>query len=240
MKLCCLIVGACLSGPAIGGEDDRIEIRTIGIPPYGIQNEHNPGGIYYDIANLIAANAGFQSNNYLYPYARIVSELKSGQTDMTIMFKYKELEGHVAYIAPLPALKTVVVGLEGSDIRSIQDLKGKTLAYLRGARFSDAIDSDAAINKQYTRDFLQGAQMLVFGRVDAIVGPLDPILSAIAQIEQGQFALGEPLVVSERTPWLQVANTSVDRLDPLRLRAMLLDIVESGKFEAIRDKYTQH
>ena len=223
----------------MGAEGESIEIRTIAIPPYGIQGEDAPGGIYYDIANLIAANAGFESNNYFYPYARIISELKSGQTDMTIMFKYEALEAHVAYIAPLPTLKTVVVGLAGSDIRAIEDLKGKTLAYLRGAKFSDAIDNDPEIGKQYTRDFVQGAQMLVFGRVDAIVGPLDPILSAIAQTEGTQIAIDEPLVVSERTPWLQVSTKSIDRLDPHRLETIFQGISESGELEAIRAKYTQ-
>lgn len=225
--------------PVLAGDADTIEIRTIGIPPYGIQNAQNPGGIYYDMANLLAEEAGYQAINYFYPYARIVSELKSGETDLTIMFKYKELEGHVVYIAPLPALQTVVVGLEGSGIASIEDLRGKTLAYLRGAKFSDVIDEDSNIRKHATRDFVQGAQMLAFGRVDAIIGPIEPILSAFAEINIENVTLDEPFVVSERTPWLQVSNKSADRLPVDEIQAIFFDIVDRGELDAIRRKYKQ-
>lgn len=234
-----LIFCCCLLAQALGNESNAIEIRTIGIPPYGIPSDTNPRGIYYDIANLIAEVAGYQSNNYFYPYARIVSELKSGQTDLTIMFKYEELEGHVEFIAPLPTLKTVVVGLEGTNLNSIEDLKGKTLAYLRGAKFSDVIDDDPDINKQVTNDFIQGAEMLAFGRVDAIIGPLEPILSAAAEFENRNIALGEPLVVSERTPWIQISKKSTDRLHAEELKAIILDMASRGEFEAIRKRYIQ-
>lgn len=239
MKLFAAFACCCLLGAVHGMEPDTIEIRTIGIPPYGILDESGPGGIYYEIANLIVKDAGLGSNNYIYPYARIISELKSGQTDLTIMIKYEELESHVVYIAPLPPLQTVVVGLKEAEISSIEDLKGKTLAYLRGARFSDVIDDDAEIYKQDTRDFVQGAEMLVFGRVDAIVGPLDPILRALAEVENSDFVLGKPLVVSERTPWVQISKKSLSQLDPDQLKAIFLDIVERGDFEATRSKYTQ-
>lgn len=238
MKIFAIFAWCCASGAVYGMEPDTIEIRTIGIPPYGIQDESGPGGIYYDIANLIAIEAGLESNNYIYPYARIVNELKSGQTDLTIMIKYEELEAHVVYIAPLPPLQTVVVGLRGSDISSIEDLKGKTLAYLRGAQFSDVIDNDQEINKQDTRDFVQGAEMLVFGRVDGIVGPLDPILRALAEVENGAYVLDEPLVVSERTPWLQMSKKSLGQLDPEHLKVIFLDIVERGELERTVRQYT--
>lgn len=215
-----------------------IEIRTIGIPPYGIQTDTDQRGIYYDLASRLAELSGHESNNYFYPYARIVNELKSGQSDLTIMFKYKELEGHVEYIAQLPALQTVIVGLEESNINSIEDLKGKTIAYLRGAKFGDVIDDDPDILKQDTNDFIQGAEMLVFKRVDAIIGPIDPILSALSEVEGKDFVLSEPIVISERTPWIQVSKKSVDRLDVELLRTLYLEIVARGELDAIFARYS--
>ncbi len=238
MKTLAMLAWCSLLGAANGMERETIEIRTIGIPPYGIRSDTNPGGIYYDLANRLAEASGHKSNNYFYPYARIVNELKSGQTDLTIMFKYKELEGHVEYIAPLPALKMVVVGLAGSNINSIEDLKGKTIAYLRGAKFGDMIDDDPDIQKQATKDFLQGAEMLAFNRVDAIIGPLAPILSALAEVEGKTVILAEPIVVSERTPWIQISNKSVNRLNAEALRELFLEIVARGEFDTIREKYT--
>ena len=107
-----------LSSAQVQASDD-IEIRTIGIPPYGIQDKSEMSGFYFDVANLIAKEAGYAANNYIYPYIRIINELKTGQTDMSILFKYKELEEYVVYLAPLATLKTVVIGLTGTEFETI-------------------------------------------------------------------------------------------------------------------------
>ncbi|ABV35658.1 conserved hypothetical protein [Shewanella sediminis HAW-EB3] len=218
-------------------ESRKIEIRTIAILPYGIERKNHLSGIYYDIANLLAKEAGYQVNNLVYPYARIMFELKSGKTDMTIMFKYEELEDYVVYIAPLPSLKTVVIGLKGSSFDSVENLKGKKLAYLRGAKFSDAIDSDPDIISITTKDFVQAIKLLMVGRVDAIIGPMDPILSAAIQLEVGETLFGEPLVVSERTPWVQVSKKSLDRISVDKLRTLFEAFEKRGELEKIRQKY---
>jgi len=220
--------------------NQTIEIRTIGIPPYGIAlapGAVDASGIYYDVANLLAAGAGYTANNIIYPYARIVSELKSGKTDLSIMFKYAELDGYVTYVAPLPSLKTVIVGLKGSVYHSVDDLQGKTLAYLRGAKFSDKIDSSPLIHKRLTEDFDQGARMLLYGRVDAIIGPLPPIVSAIKASGEQEGVLGEPLVVDERTPWVQISNKSTARLGESDLKEIFAKLVARGDLSAIQEKY---
>jgi len=233
------IIWFALLGSAQGQASDNIEIRTIGIPPYGIQNKNTNimSGFYFEVANLIAREAGYKANNYIYPYKRIINELKSGQTDMSILFKYKELEEYVVYLAPLATLKTVVIGLKGTEFDAISSLKGKTIAYLRGAKFSDAIDNDPEIIKEVTTDFLQGIKMLKFGRVDAIIGPFDPILSAANKITEGEYIFGAPLVVAERTPWIQVSNKSADKLSIDKLRTIFLDFKERGIIGKIRNKY---
>jgi len=228
---------SCCLNSALSDDRITIEIRTIGIPPYGIQNNTHPSGVYFDTANLIAKEAGYQANNYIYPYARIINELKTGETDLTIMFKYKELEGDVIYIAPLKTLKTVVVGLKGNDFNSLSSLKGKTLAYLRGAKFSDAIDNDPDIQMQVTNDFVGGIKMLMFHRVDAIIGPLDPIQNAAREANEGRDILGQPLIVSERTPWVQISKKSTNRISAEKLKAAFSNIEDQGRLATIRDRY---
>jgi len=226
----------CFSISVFGEGQSRIEIRTIGIPPYGIGSGENASGLYYDIANLLVQEAGFESNNLIYPYARIVSELKTGETDLTIMFKYPNLDDHVVYIAPLAPLKTVVLGLKGVQLHSLESLRGKTLAYLRGAQFSIEIDNDTSIKKQITDDFVQGARMLVFGRVDALIGPIEPLLQAVKSITDVDV-LGEPLVVSERTPWIQVSKMNVHQLSPTQLRGIFQNLKSNGDLDRIRHTY---
>ncbi len=236
-RISILIILSCMVFSVYGQETNVLEIRTIAITPYGIDGNTSSSGIYYDTANLLVNEAGYQANNYIYPYARIIFELKTGQTDLTIMFKYKELEDHVIYIAPLPTLKTVVIGLHGTSFDSLNDLKGKKLAYLRGAKFSDKIDRDSEIITVETKNFVQSVRMLMYGRVDAIIGPIDPMLSSAAQLNKNGDLFGVPLVVSERTPWIQLSKKSVDKVSVEKLQAAFDTIESRGELTKIRHKY---
>lgn len=73
---------------------------------------------------------------------------------MTIMFRYPELEDYVYYVAPLPSLKTVIIGLKGSTFPNMNSLNHKVITYLRGAKFSDEIkqanDYETFIRRQLT------------------------------------------------------------------------------------------
>ncbi|MPY23364.1 amino acid ABC transporter substrate-binding protein [Shewanella psychropiezotolerans] len=249
ISLCSLLFFASFTltpahGEPVPPSSPIIEIRTIDILPYGIKTQINTAssaylssGIYYDIANLLAEESGYLPHNEIYPYARIMLELKSGQTDMTIMFKYKELDEFVTYIAPLPSLKNVVIGLKGTNFTSFDSLKGKKIAYLRGAKFSDDIDKDPDIIRFKTSDFVQAVKMLIAGHVEAVIGPMDPILSAALQLNRDENLFGEPFLVSERTPWVQISNKSLEKISALKLKSHFKQIMNRGELTKLRQKY---
>ena len=227
----------CLFGKSLAEENKVIEVRTIGIPPYGIQIDEKLSGVYFDAINRLTSIAGYRVNNKIAPYARIIHELKGGITDMTIMFKYPQLEEHVIYIAPLKPLKIVVMGLEGVSFDSLSNLKGKSVAYLRGAKFSDAIGRNPSIDIIETVDFIQAMKLLMIKRVDGIIGPMDPILIAASRLRPNEQVLGQPLVVDQRTPWIQISKESNKRLSAKVLKQAFEKMKRNGELEAIRAKY---
>jgi polar amino acid transport system substrate-binding protein len=233
----CGIVNVVFVKSAFAVNESRLEIRTIAIAPYGFENGVEPNGIYFDLANQLGKDAGFITHNIIYPYARIVSELKAGQTDLTIMFKYKALSDDVLYIAPLPTLQNVVIGLAGTDIHAVGDLKDKRLGYLRGAKFSDVIDNDPQILKYEIRDYFQGVEMLKAGRVYAIIGPMDAMLSAAISLGDNIDIFGQPFVVSKRTPWVQMSKKSRHTGSIDILRKHLDIILTRGDLALLRKKY---
>ena len=218
-------------------EHPVLQVRTIAISPYGIETQGQQSGIYYDLANLLLKKANIESQHYIYPYARIIHELKVGRTDLTIMFKYKELEPYVAYIYPLPTLKNIVIGRKGQDFTSIESLRGMSIGYLRGAKFSDAIDNDSVIDKQTITDISQGVTMLSLHRIDAIIGPAAPIFSAAKKLNLADDFFGKPLIVSERTPWLQLSKKSLHKVSQKQLKAIFSEIMAQGELEKIQNKY---
>lgn len=225
-------------------EPKELQVRTISVSPYGIEGADGGRGIYYDLAEALTSKLHAQHvmnvNHQIYPYARIIHELKNGQTDLTIMFKYQELEDFVTYIAPLPTLNNVVIGLNKTHFKSIRELEGKTLAYLRGAKFSDAIDNNHKIIKITTKDFQQGIDLLAAKRVDAIIGPLTPIISAAQELEEEDDFFGEPLIVSNRTPWLQISNQSQLLHSKSKVKKLFIDILSTNQLKLLRNKYLTH
>ncbi|QBG37832.1 transporter substrate-binding domain-containing protein [Litorilituus sediminis] len=215
---------------------DKVQVRTIAIAPYGINSGQELSGIYYDIANSIVKTSGLQAEHAIYPYARIVHELKVGLTDITIMYRYQELEGYVTYIAPLPTLKNVVIGVKGTHFADIASLRGKRLAYLRGAQFNQQIDNDKQINKYLVKDFDQAVHMLAAGRVDAVIGPLDPLINSALTAGKKDF-FGPPLVVSQRTPWLQISNKSRYKSSTQQFKKIFNNMVQRGELAKLRQKY---
>jgi polar amino acid transport system substrate-binding protein len=215
---------------------NNIEIRTIDVSPYGIDSNGDFSGVYYDLANLLFSKED-KINHSIYPYARIVYELKSGNTDLTIMFKYKELENYVTYIAPLPPLQNVVVGIRGRNATSVDDLEGRSIAYLRGAHFSNEIENNSSITLYRTKTFKRSVEMLIAGRVDAVIGPFEALLMAAKSLGKNKDFFGEVLVVSERTPWLQVSNQSKYKFDIIELEKEFTNIIKNNKLEYLKKKY---
>jgi len=231
----------CFASIALAENAPTIQIRTISVAPYGIEAENRNSGIYYDLANALADHLVSRKNikvsHKIYPYARIIHELKNGKTGLSILFKYEELEQHVHYIAALPELKNVVMGLNGQAFNSVADLEGKTIAYLRGATFSEEIDNNPKIIKITTNNFRQGIDMLMAERVDAIIGPIDPILSAAQKLKIDKDLFGPALIVSTKTPWLQISNLSKLRYSIDDIKKYFNEILAAGKLNSLREKY---
>ncbi|NRB37337.1 MAG: transporter substrate-binding domain-containing protein [Pseudomonadales bacterium] len=230
-----LLIG--LSSRAICQERQTIKIVTIGFSPYGIQTEQGNSGIYYDIANILVQKSGYHAENTIAPYARIINDLKYGQADISILFRYEELEAYVFYIAPLAPLQTVVLSRQDSHLKNIESLHGRRLAYLRGAHFSEVIDKNNAIKLHKVTDFKQAVKMLLNHRVDAIVGPMDPIISAAAEIGYGMEIFGHPIVVGERTPWIQLSKKSTANINIKSLQETFIKMKKEDVILLLRKQY---
>jgi polar amino acid transport system substrate-binding protein len=230
-----LMIVFCLSVSA--QEKPLLQVRTISVSPYGIESNLQLSGVYYDLTNKLLDRLNIERKHYIYPYARIIQELKTGETDLTIMFKYKELIPHVRYISPLPALKNVVIGKKNTNLSSISDLNGKSIAYLRGAKFSDGIDNNKKILKYDVNNFTQGILMLKMGRVDGVIGPLEPIYNAAKVLKLEKDFFGKPLVVSERVPWLQISKKSMHKVSISQLENSFTKIMSEGELAKIKAKY---
>ena len=217
-----------------------IKISTVGFPPYGINEQGEFSGLYYDMANLITANAGYSSNNIVTPYARIVEGIKSGNIDLTIMFRYPALEEYVDYVAPFPSQQLVLLGLQGQYFKKISDLSGKKITYLRGTKLNNEIDYDKTIEKYEVTDYIHAIKMLMAGRVDAIIGSFEPIKNSALELEKIDnitILFDEPIVLDIKTPWLQISKKSRSHIDIDKLKESFTQLQINNTLNTLKFKY---
>lgn len=221
--------------------DQTVEIRTIRLSPYGVKEGNYLSGLYYDMANLIVSNAGYSPNNKVYPYARILKEIKHGKIDLTIMFRHPALYGYVDYIGSLPSKNTVVIGLQGKSFKSIADLSGKKITQLRGGQYNNQIDNDKSIEKHMVNTYSLGVKMLIAGRVDAMLGTMTAIKRTVFELERKEnikINLSAPLIVDIRTPWIQLSQKSSEYIEIEKLKKSFLQLEKQGVFNMLDAKYT--
>jgi hypothetical protein len=62
---------------AIAAESKKLlQVRTIDISPYGIKSSKQLSGVYYEVSNLLLDRMGTSYKHDIYPYVRIIHELK--------------------------------------------------------------------------------------------------------------------------------------------------------------------
>ncbi|ALU44501.1 substrate-binding periplasmic protein [Pseudoalteromonas rubra] len=227
--------------PQSYAQETQLKARAIAVAPYGIAESQADEsleykGVYYDFLDLILQQLHVPYIQEVAPYARISKDLRSGKADITIMYRYQHLADDVYFIQPLPSLTNVVIGDAGLSITHPNDLVNKKVAYLRGANFSNAIDQDPRIEKYFTLDIAQAVALLSKGRVDAVIGPLSPILYAadkLGIVDQ----LGKPFVVSERTPWLQISKKSPLASRARELKSITVTLLQEGWLTKFKQNY---
>lgn len=226
-----------LTLPSVAAAQEvHLQARAISVAPYGIDEDGSEQGVYFEFLELILQQLQLPYTQTVAPYARISKDLQSGKADITIMFRYPHLSGDVEFIHPFPSLTNVVIGDVQLKLSTPHDLLNKRVAYLRGARFSRAIDDEARIDKYFTLDIAQAVAMLAKNRVDAVIGPLSPILYAADEL-QIIDKLGKPFAVSERTPWLQISKKSPLYNSKDTLRDITRQLMEAGQLTKLKNKY---
>ncbi|MCL9782750.1 transporter substrate-binding domain-containing protein [Vibrio sp. S4M6] len=219
---------------------ESIIVSTIELEKMGYVENKKGKGFFYDVANLVAMGSGLEPENTIKPYARVLDDLKSGSTDISILFKNDSLLEHVTYISPIFTFENVVYGTSGKNFQSLKDLEGSRIAVLRGANYSDAFDKNTLIIKVPVKSYEQGISLLLSGRVNGIVGTKFHIESVMFQKNLPINKLSAPLTISTKSAWIQISKDSKyhNQEDIDRLRKSAESIVQSELFKGLVYRYS--
>lgn len=230
--VCILVLAAA---PALA---ETLRIVTIALPPYGYVDKGISTGLNYDLANAIAEEAGYTPENIIAPLARTMQDIQTGDADVVIMFPNPTIDAHADNLGLVLPMETVVLGRAGTPLRDIKDLRGKTVATVRGAQYDERISKKNGIILYPTENYAQSLKMLLAERVDAVVGPLLGLYHQAQNDRIPKQALGKPLVLSVARGCLFLSRKASPPDARRKLTEAIRRLTENGTIKALMEKYS--
>lgn len=220
-----LVAALALTLGATAAPARELRFITIEAAPWASRVDA-PEGAFPDLVREIERRTGHVLSMSLQSFPRVERDLETGQADCTILMWRPERarvveRGETVYHMPFG-----VVARRGVKLESYEDLAPLTVSVVRGLTIVPRFDADAALRKDYDKDYASGVRKVVHGRLDAVAGALPTILH-LARAEGMGDALGDRLVLSTVPLALQCSRRSpnLDAMAELNgaLRAMAAD-----------------
>ncbi|MDQ6596056.1 transporter substrate-binding domain-containing protein [Bacillus salipaludis] len=198
-----IFIAACGSKETTGEKADSEKVYKIGVdttyPPFEYKDGNDYKGIDIDLINAIAKNQGFKIELNPMDFGGIIPAMQANQLDVAIagMSITDERKKVVDFSTPyFDAGLTVVVKKDNSTIKSVNDLKGKTVAVKKGttgAKYAQDNTSKLGIKVVQFNDSPAMFQEVSNGNADALIEDYPVISYAIAQKDLGLKIVGDRL-----------------------------------------------
>lgn len=196
------------SGGARAAEPFVLRIETIQSEPFGRVGPQGPGGLMYEIGQLIAQRAGLTAENRVVPYARTVLSLQNDSADMVLRFSNDEIKAVALQVAPVLPLPTVLVSRREAPLLRLEDLMHLSLAVPRSFPMPEGLASLADLHVQWVNSNEHAIQMLMAKRVDAAYGSNLGLFGAARGMGVRMQEFARPLLVERQTFWLHLSRRS--------------------------------
>ncbi|MGG1397970.1 transporter substrate-binding domain-containing protein [Bacillus salipaludis] len=198
-----IFIAACGSKETTGEKADSEKVYKVGVdttyPPFEYKDGNDYKGIDIDLINAIAKNQGFKIELNPMDFGGIIPAMQANQLDVAIagMSITDERKKVVDFSTPyFDAGLTVVVKKDNSTIKSVNDLKGKTVAVKKGttgAKYAQDNASKLGIKVVQFNDSPAMFQEVSNGNADALIEDYPVISYAIAQKDLGLKIVGDRL-----------------------------------------------
>ncbi|WP_438313838.1 transporter substrate-binding domain-containing protein [Sporosarcina sp. FA9] len=247
-----LVLAACGSDKANSSKDESPENSTgaakeiykVGIdttyPPFEFEVDGKYTGIDIDLITAIAKNQGINIEFDAMDFGGIIPAMQADQLDIAIagMSITEDRKKVVDFSDPyFEAGLSLVVGADSSDIETIGDLKGKTIAAKNGttgAIFAQENEAEYGYTLVLFDDSPAMFQEVSNGKADALIEDYPVIAYAIAQNNLDLQIVGERLNGDN----YGIAILKGKHQDILqKINKGLQDLRDSGEYDEIIAKY---
>jgi ABC-type amino acid transport substrate-binding protein len=236
-KICgCIFISA----HAAYASTQSVTVSTFSIPPWGMFVASQPAGITFEMANVIAKEAGLKIDNTILPFPRFWMAMQSGEIDFGLMHRTPESE---AVAEPLARTfvdpEIILLPKKGLSFRQLEDMANLSLGVTRGGlELQDArISQNKSIRIFEFTNESQGIRMLHSNRFDCIISSKEAILYEMKAAGFAPSDFGVPLTLSQKEGWVMFSKKSPRQDLKERIRQATQKLQKQGVFLKIRKKY---
>lgn len=161
-------------------------------------------GMMLDVVRWLAVELGFQPLFQDMSFARAQEAVQAGKADvLTSLFISEARRAYFVFTQPLfkvPAL--IFVQANRTDISTLPDLQGKTIAMQQGDYAAEYLHSHAIqATILPTKDFAEAVDQVIAGRADAVIGDEQIVLYHLLKQDRAHLikSVGEPLYIGNNS-----------------------------------------
>lgn len=158
-----------LREPAFAQEDGKPTYMLANWFPYGWLDEGQPKGILVDIAKALDQALGESHPYSLAPVSRVIRSIKSGEYDLTIIYRGAKLNRQVDHLLDVGCIRSAVVSLKNRPVKNLEDLNGLRVAYSGSGYFVDHFLPHLDVDGLEVANADIMFRMALRGRLDAFV-----------------------------------------------------------------------
>lgn len=241
-----LFIAACggTEEKADDTKEETAKVYKVGVdvtyPPFEFKEGNEYKGIDIDLINAIAENQGFEIELSPMDFGGIIPAMQANQLDVAIagMSITDERKKVVDFSEPyFDAGLTVVVKKDNAEIKSVDDLKGKTVAVKKGttgAKYATDNATKLDITVVQFNDSPAMFQEVSNGNADALIEDYPVISYAIAQQDLGLKIVGDRLN-GDQYGIAVLKGENADLLE--KINKGLAELKEDGTYDEIVKTY---
>lgn len=178
MACCFLLVffaEKSLAADVASDENKTIRVGFSAFPPFRFETpDGKPTGIEVDFVNELLHRMNLTPVFVHAPFVRNLKMMETGDIDLMIgVLRRPEREAYMQFIDPpySTGAKCAFFMLKErcSEIKSYEDLYGKTIGVSNGVAYFKRFDDDVSLNKYKVRNIYQNMDKLLKGRIDVFI-----------------------------------------------------------------------
>lgn len=200
-------------------------------------------GSSVEITNRVVELAGYTPINKLMPFPRVLHNLESGTVDLSLLVPNDKVTQFATPLIHLQDVEFILVSRNDTEITNIEDIKGKSVGYLRSSRISQNILKPLDVNRIELDKYPHMIRMLEHGRIDAIIGTTYNIKYALQELNYSDDTFAKPLLIkslelhlvySKKTADEEVIDALINAANTLKEEGIIQDIIDKYSHSSIK------